>query len=289
MRSILAFILAFGLSLLLVVPAMSQTEDELVAQFLKKTEKIQVKKVGFVVVNGSFGRLNHDNDYNKFTVRVSPLISSVSGGTVGVDKINSSMEFFGGFGYMFSPKTSATIGFDYWLKMGSNQSGDLDLSLVNMNDPNPVYNFDLKSQVQVFAVSGQVDYFVANPPDRDGVLHALALKVGAGTGLYFASWQLWDGFTGFNIETGQPEVVGGSLKGIAPGFNAQAAVEYPVKLGGLVVEGSLRYLYLNFTGMKWYNDNNQEVVATVNNSGTRVNLNMSGPRIQLGLKRYFSW
>lgn len=289
MRSILAFVLALGLSLLLVVPAMSQTEDELVSQFLKKTEKIQIKKVGFVVVNGSFGRLNRDNDYNKFSVRVSPLISSVSGGTVGVDKINDSRQFFGGFGYMFSPKTSATLGFGYWLKMGSNQSGDLDLSLVNLNDPNPVYDFNLKSQVQVFAVSGQMDYYVINPPDRAGVLHALALKVGAGAGVYFASWQLWDGFTGFNIETGQPEVIGGKLTGTAPGFTAQAGVEYPVQLGGLVVEGSLRYLYLNFTGMKWYNDNNQEVVATVNNSGTRVNLNMSGPRIQLGLKRYFSW
>ncbi len=289
MRSILAFFLAIGLSLLLVVPAMSQTEDELVAQFLKKAEKTQVKKVGFVIANGSFGRLNRDNDYNKFSVRVSPLISSVSGGTVGVNRIYDSKELFGGFGLMVSPKTSGMIGFGYWLKMGSKQSGDLDLSLVNLDDPNPVYDFNLKSQVQVYAISAQMDYYVTNPPDRDGILHALAFKVGAGAGFYFANWQLWDGFTGFNIDTGQPEVVGGNLKGNAPGFSAQASMEYPMQLGGLVVEGSLRYLYLNFTGMRWYNDNNEEVVATVNNSGTRVNLNMSGPRVQLGLKRYFSW
>ncbi len=289
MRSILAFFLAIGLSLLLVVPAMAQTEDELVAQFLKKTEKNHVKKVGFVVANGSFGRLNHDNDYNKFSVRVSPLISSVSGGTVGVDRIYDSKELYGGLGLMMSPKTSGTIGFGYWFKMGSEQSGNLDLSLVNLDDPNPVYDFNLKSQVQVYAISGQIDYYVTNPPDRDGILHALAFKVGAGAGFYFANWQLWDGFTGFNIDTGEPEVVGGKLTGSAPGFTAQAAVEYPMQLGGLVVEGSLRYLYLNFTGMRWYNDNNQEVVATVNNSGTRVNLDMSGPRLQLGLKRYFSW
>jgi len=289
MRSILAFILAIGLSLLLVVPAMSQTEDELVAQFLKKAEKARVKKVGFVVVNGSFGRLNRDNDYNKFSVRVSPLISSVGGGTVGVARIYDSQELFGGLGLMVSSKTSGTIGFGYWLKMGSDQAGDLNLSLVNLDDPNPVYDFTLKSQVQVLAVSAQMDYYITNPPDRDGILHALALKVGVGAGFYFANWELWDGFTGFNIDTGEPEVIGGKLKGSAPGFSAQAAMEYPMKLGGLVVEGSLRYLYLNFTGMKWYNDSNQEVVATVNNSGTRVNLNMSGPRVQLGLKRYFAW
>ena len=81
MRSIFAFILVFVLSMLLITPAFAQTEDELVAKFLKKAEKQQVQKVGYIVMNGSLGRLFQDNDYNKFSVRVSPLVSSVTSGS----------------------------------------------------------------------------------------------------------------------------------------------------------------------------------------------------------------
>lgn len=288
MRSLFALILVIGMSLLLTVPALAQSEDELVAQFLKKAEKSKVKKVGFFVVNGSFGRLNRDNDYNKFSVRVTPLISSVDGGAIAVDKINSSYELFGGFGVMVSPKSSASLGFTYWLKMGSSQFGDLNLSLVNMNDPNPLYDFELKSQIQVYGITGNADYYLTAPPDSNGQVNGLSLKVGGGFGYYFAGWELWDGFTGLNLITNQPEVIDGKLKGSAPGVSLQIGAEYPISLGGLVLEGTARYLYLNFTSMKWYNSYNEETVATVNQT-VPVELNLSGPRIHVGLKRYFSW
>jgi hypothetical protein len=289
MRSIFVAFLVISLSLLLVIPAMAQTEDELVAQFLKKTEKKKTKKVGFFIINGSFGRLNRDNDYNKFSVRVTPLITSVDGTTIGVDKIDYSQEFFGGFGFIVSPKSSASIGFAYWLKMGSSQSGDMNLSLVNLNASDPAYDFDLKSEVQVYGIAGNVDYFLTNPPDADGQLTNLSFKIGAGLGYYFANWEVWDGFTGYNLATGEPEVINGELEGQALGVSLQLAAEYPINLGGLVLESSAKYLYLNFTDMKWYNSYNEETVATVNNSGLPVELNLSGPRFQIGLKRYFSW
>lgn len=289
MRSTFTLILVVGLSLLLVAPAIAQTEEELVAKFLKKAEKRQIKKVGYFVVNGSMGRLNRDNDYNKFTTRVSPLILSASGGTEGIEKMEYSHEFFGGFGVKTSAKSAATIGFTYWLKMGSSQVGDFNLSLVNLDDPNDHYGFELNSEIQVYGFSGQVDYYLSNPPDKDGILNTLAFKIGAGLGYYFAQWKLWDGFTGFNLNTATAEVINGELKGSAPGFSAGLSAEYPINLLGLVLETNVRYLYLNFTSMKWYNQYNQETVATVNNSGLRVDLNMSGPRVQMGLKRYFSW
>jgi len=289
MRRIFALTLGVVVSFLLAAPTFAQTEEELVNQFLKKAQRQQIKKVGFLVVNGAWGRLNRDNDYNKFTVRVSPLVSSVDGSTVGIDKLNYSQELFGGFGIMVSPKTSATAGFTYWMKLGSTQTGDLNLSLINMENPDPLYDFDLKSQVQVYGFAGQLDYYLTTPPDPNGNLNNLAFKIGAGAGYYVAQWELWDGFTGFNLSTSEQEVVTGKLTGNAPGFSAQVAAEYPVGLGGLVLEGLARYLYLNFTAMRWYNSNSEEVVATINNSGTRVNLNMSGPRIHLGLKRYFGW
>lgn len=289
MRSILAVFMVIGLSLLLITPAIAQTEDELVAKFLKKAEKRHNQKVGYLVINGSFGRLFQDNDYNKFTTRVSPLVSSISDGNGEIEKINNSYELFGGFGMIASPRTTVELGFTYWLKQGSTRTGDFNLSLVNANDPDDHYGFDLKSEVQIYGFSGSIDYFLSEPPDKEGQLHNLAFKVGGGIGYYFASWKLWDGFTGFNLSTGLPEIISGELTGSAPGFTANVAAEYPIGLGGLVMEGEARYLYLNFTGMNWYNSNNEETVATVNNSGAKVELDMSGPRFQLGLKRYFSW
>lgn len=289
MRSFFLVIMVIGLSLLLITPAFAQTEDELVAKYLNKTEKKQIRKVGFIVVNGSFGRLFRDNDYNKFTVRVNPLLAAVGSTTPTVEKINSSYELFGGFGMISSPKTAAQIGFSYWLKQGSAQTGDFNLSLVNINDPADLYDFNLKSEIQVYGLAGEVHYYLTDTPDKYGKLHNIAFKLGAGFGFYFASWELWDGFTGYNLNTGTPEIIEGKLKGAAPGLKALAGVELPIGLAGLVVEGSAQFQYLNFTGMKWYNSNNEEVVATVNNSGTKVELDMSGPRVQLGLKRYFSW
>ncbi len=290
MRSILTFILVVGISILLITPAFAQTEDELVAKFLKKVEKKHNKKVGYLVFNGSMGRLLQDNDYNKMSVRVSPLVSSLSTtGTGEIKKLNYSYELFGGFGMMATPKTSVEFGMSYWLKQGSSQTGDFNLSLVNLDDPLDHYSFELNSQVQIYGFSGSVDYYLTSPPDKDGVLSQIALKVGGGAGYYFANWELWEGFAGYNLSTSTPETIGGNLSGSAPGFTANLAAEIPVSLAGLVIEGEARYLYLNFTNIKWYNSSNQEVVATVNNSGAKVELDMSGPRFQIGLKRYFSW
>ena len=81
MRSIFVMVLVIGLAILVVAPAMAQTEDELVAQFLQKAKKKHTKNVGYLMLNGSFGRLFQDNDYNKMVTRVSPLVADLSGGT----------------------------------------------------------------------------------------------------------------------------------------------------------------------------------------------------------------
>jgi hypothetical protein len=289
MRSSLTFLFIFVISLLLISPVFAQTEDELVAKYLKKAEKRQIKKVGFVVLNGSIGRLNKDNDYNYFVNKVSPLMSTATGSPVEVDGIFRTTDFYAGFGIVTTQKSSAQIGFNYWLNQGSTQSGDFNLSLVNLNDTGNRLSFELKSQIQIYGVSGLFDYYVMNPPDEDGVLNNFSFKLIGGGGYYFAKWDLWEGLTGHNLNTGAPEDVGGQLSGSALGLTGGVAVEYPINLGGIVVESSLKYLYLNFTGMKWYNSNNEQVTVTYNNSGDKVNLDMSGPRAQFGFKRYFSW
>ena len=289
MRAILVSLLVLTLSLLLVVPAMAQTEDELVAKFLKKAEKQQIKKVGYFVVQGSYGKLSDDNDYNKYASNVSPSLFTSTGESAGIDGIYRSKELFAGFGIMTSPKTSALVGFSYWLKLGSTETGDFNLTLVNVNDTENRSDFDLKSQVQVYGLSSAFSYYLLNQPDRYGHLSSLALKTNFSAGYYFASWDVWEGFTGYNLSAAEQSEVQGNLTGSAPGVTLGLSLEYPTPLAGLVLEGSASYLYLNFTSMKWYNSDNEEHVAIYDADLSRVELDLSGPRANFGLKRYFSW
>jgi hypothetical protein len=283
--------IVFGMifSLLLAGLTMAQSEEELVAKFLNKTEKKQIKKVGFFVVNGSYGKLLTAGDYNNYVHEISPAIAAFNNSDSRVEGIYRSKELFAGFGIMTSSKMAATLGFNYWLRMGSDKTGDYNLSLVNMNDPIDHDNFNLKSEIQIYGFSGGVDYYLLNPPDRDGLLHGLALKVGANGGFYFAKWEVWEGFTGYNLYLESQEIITGKLTGQAPGASISLTTEYPVKLMGLVVEMSAKYQYLNFTKMKWYNDLDHENVVVYGPDQRRVELDLSGPRAQFGLKRYFSW
>lgn len=289
MRCKYFFPLVLGLSLLIAIPAFGQSEDELVARFLKKTETKQAKKIGYVVFSGSYGRLKNVNDYNRFAEGISPLITGLNGSYDHVDGIFRSKEFFVGLGIMGTPKLSLAGGFSYWLKLGRTPVGDYNLSLLSAEDAEDHNGFDLKSEVQVYGFAASVDYYLMNPPDQQGVLRGLAVKALMGGGYYFARWQLWEGFDGYNLAAQETEDITGKLAGAAPGFTVGMAVEYPLRLAGLVVEAAARYQYLNFASMKWYNGNNEETTVVQNGTTERVNLDFSGPRAQFGLKRYFGW
>ncbi|MEZ5359600.1 MAG: hypothetical protein R3F48_12345 [Candidatus Zixiibacteriota bacterium] len=289
MRSFFTYLLVVFLVFVLAVPAMAQTEDELVAKFLKKAEKKQIKKVGYFILQGSYGKLGTNSDYNQFASSVSRYLFSATGESVGIDGIYRSKEFYLGFGLMTSQKTSASVGISYWLKMGSSDNGDYNLTLVNSNDMENRTDFDLKSEVQIYGLSSGFSYYLLNAPDKEGVLHNFALKTNISGGFYFASWNLWEGYTGYNLSTSTSEDIAGKLTGSAPGLSVGLSMEYPTPLMGLVLEGSASYFYLNFSKMKWYNDNNEENVVVYNNDADRVELDFSGPRANFGLKRYFSW
>lgn len=289
MRSFFAYILVSFLVLVLAVPAMAQTEDELVAKFLKKAEKKQIKKVGYFILEGSYGKLGTNSDYNEFASGVSRYLFSSSGESVGIDGIYRSKEIYAGFGLMTNPKMAASVGLSYWLKMGSSENGDYNLTLVNASDTDDRSDFDLKSEVQVYGFSSGFHYYLMNTPDKFGKLHNIAVKANMTAGYYFASWELWEGYTGYNLSTNSGSDIGGKLTGSAPGVSLGLSLEYPTPLAGLVLEGSASYFYLNFSKMKWYNDNNEENVVVYNNDADRVELDFSGPRANFGLKRYFSW
>lgn len=277
------------LSILLAVPVMAQTEDELVARFIRKTERKQKKKVGFIVFDGSYGKLANGSSYNNFARSTSPLISSSDGSSTAIDGIYRSKEFFLGFGMMTSPRTSVIIGANYWLKLGSSNTGTFNLSLTNPDDLVDHAGFDLKSEIQVYGMSTRFNYYLLNQPTRTGVLEKVALKLGLGGGYYFARWNIWEGYSGYNVSTSQPEVINGRLSGSSLGFTAGLSAEAPLGFGGLVFEASAKYHYLNFSKMKWYNSNNEETVVAAVNSSDRIDLDFSGPRAQFGFRRYFNW
>lgn len=289
MRCKCLFPIVLGLSLLLAVPAFSQTEDEIIARFLKKTETKHKTQLGYVVVNGSYGRLKNMNDYNRFAEGLSPFITGLNGSYDHIDGIFRSKEFYGGLGMMVSRKVALTGGFSYWLKMGNTPVGDYDLSSAFPADTQAHDAFELKSEVQVYGFSADLNYYLVNPPDNQGILRAIAVKLSVGGGYYFAKWSLWQGYLGYNLSNQSYDEIGGKLSGTAPGITAGVSFEFPLKLAGLVMEGAARYQYLNFGNMKWYNGESQETVVVHLGSEERVKLDFSGPRAQFGLKRYFSW
>ena len=270
----------------LTVPAFAQTEKEIVSQYLQKYEKERIKKIGFLVLNGSYGRLNPENDYNNFALRQSSLITDLSGGTEELERVYRSKELFLGFGMMVAKKSAVTVGLNYWLKMGSSNVGDYNISL-NLSTAEDEYDYELKSEVRVYGFSAHFDQYLINAPDNSGYLNGFALKAGLGVGYYFANWELWDGFAGYNETTGEPEIVNGNLDGSTLGFTVGLSGEMPLPVAGLILEASAKYLYLNFGNVTWYNSNDEEVVAQFYDE--QVELDLSGPRAQIGFKRYFAW
>ncbi|MCK5125490.1 MAG: hypothetical protein KAR42_04480 [candidate division Zixibacteria bacterium] len=289
MRLLFTYILVSFLVVLFAAPIAAQTEDELVAKFLYKAEKKQMKKVGYFVLQGSYGKLGNNSDYNKFVNDVSPNLYTATGQSAGIDGIYRSKEIYAGFGLMVNQKSAAMVGISYWLRMGSDETGDFNLTLVNSNDIADRTDFDLKSQVQIYGFSSSFNYYLVNSPDRYGVLHGIAVKTNLNAGFYFAKWDIWEGYTGYNLNTSTGNEIEGKLTGSAPGVSLGLSLEYPTPLAGLVVEGSASYLYLNFAKMKWYNSSNEEHVIVQGLENERVELDFSGPRANFGLKRYFSW
>lgn len=289
MRSKLFILISLLIGLFLAGSIQAQTEEELVARFLKKADKHHVKKVGFITFSGSYGKLSTVSDYNQFAIKTSPNIVNI--GTEGrlVEGIYRSKEFNLAMGVMTSPKTSMEFGVAYWLKLGSNNVGNYNLSQVNYLDSVNHTGFELESKVQVFGITGNLNYFLFNNPDRDGTLHGSALKLGFGAGYYFARWNLWEGYSSYNLNSSVQQALTGKLSGSSIGLTASLGGEIPLKMGGIVIEGAVKYLYLNFAKMKWYNSNNEENVVTYNSDNDRVELDLSGGRVHFGLKRYFSW
>lgn len=275
-----------GLALVAFVAANTaraqETEDEIVQRYMQQAVSKQTHKAGWASINFSVDRINRQNDYNDFATLES---ANLTNGTFGW--VEQGFAFGVDFGMMVKNRFAWSVGGEYWLKMGdelpANDSYYLQSSGTNVT-ANP------KSQMQVYGISTSLHYYVLNPPKPVTLLNALSVRVGGSVGFYSVSWDLWPEYENLNLSTSEPVNINTTYKGTAPGFSAGLGVEYPLNVFNLAISSEASYLYLNFTNVAWYNSQDQEIVASVDGTKNgRVDLDFSGIRGKVELRKYFSW
>jgi hypothetical protein len=258
----------------------TETEQDIINRFLKKTEAKHVKKISWIAANFTLNRINRDNDYNKFANYSSTHFSNTNLPWIGEAK-SLGIEL----GLLFGKKFAWSVGGEYWFKMGTNQTG-----LFNYTPPNasPSVVDNLISEVTVWGVSSAVQYYIYNPPSKSNLLTRLAVRVGGSIGYYQAQWDLWDEYQNLNLATSAPTGTNTTFKGSAPAFSIITGVDYPLPFLDMALGIDVSYLYLNFSNVAWYNQSSEEIVATYNGaSDGRVDLGLSGVRGKVELKRFF--
>ena len=263
-------------------PAPQTKEQEMVSSFVNRVEKKHQKKLGFVSGYYTVDRINKDNDYNKFASYQNQYLG---GGQLSA--LNTASAIGLNFGMHINPKMAWNIGGEYWLKFGDNLPGTYTY------DPpasGAVAITNLQSEIKVYGFNAGLTYYLLNPPTYTQQLTNVAVRTGFSAGFYSVSWDVFPQVENLNLSTSAPAGANTTYKGSAPSFSAHLGIDYPVKFGNLVLGFDGSYQYLNFTNVAWYNSQDQEVVASY--SGTsdgRVDLQLSGFRGRIELKRYFGW
>lgn len=282
MRPRIVFLSLLAILLLGCSLATAETEQEIIDRFLQKTVAKHVTKLGWASVNFSFDRINRHNDYNDFVIVENTKLSNgafswnESGLAIGAD-----------FGMIFRKRFAWSVGGEYWLKMGEQlPAGDTYLQL----STNTTVPADPKSELQVFGVTTSLQYYLINAPSVGNKLSKYSVRLSGTVGYYMASWDLWPEYENLNLSTSVPAGDNATYKGTAPGFSFGLGVDYPLGFAGLGLAMDASYLYLNFGNVAWYNDNNEEIVASIDGTPDgRVDLALSGVRGKVEIKRFFNW
>lgn len=263
--------------------AFAQNEDEIVASYMHKAQKKYKTKVGFFSASLSFNDLKNENGFNRFSDYANSQV------TPGSPLANAwhSYQLNANFGMMLNRDVLFKLGFDYWLSMGSEKTGDYTMSVAPVGAQT---DFNMKSKVQVLGFSIGTDYYLTNPPDKYGIIHALALRVGVSGGFYMAKWNVWEGLTSFNLATSSFEANRDPLKDNSLGFTVMAGVDFPAPVWDLLIGFDAGYQYLNFDDIKSYNTVGEELYLSATAGGTdKLTLDLSGLRAKIELKKFFSW
>ena len=276
--------LAIVAAAILAQPVAAQlTEQEIIDQYMKKSNQIQEQHKKLYWLSGSYAlnRINKNNDYNDFAIYTSAQFPTTQ--INWLDKANS----FGlEFGWMFKKKLALTIGGEYWMKLGQNESGNF---AYNPPSGNTTVT-ELISEIKVYGLTSVLHFYLTNPPSAGNHLTNLAIKVGAGIGFYQVSWDVWDEYQNINLSSSLPAAINATFKDSNIGLSLSAGAEYPLNFGSMSLGVDVNYLYLNFNNVAWYNSQDQEVVASyAGNIESRVDLGLSGVRGRIELKKFFNW
>ena len=282
MRSKVFLLAIVALLALAFQPVLAQTsEDEIVNRYLEAARKKQIRKLGWLAVNFGVNRINRNNDYNRFVsyensrftgadwqwLNVAPI--------VGVD-----------FGVMLSRRFAWNLGGEYWFNFGQKLTGTYTYN----TGGTPVQVTDPESKLTVWGAYTGVQYYLLNPPSVRERLTRTALRVGGSVGWYTVAWDLWPEYANLNLSTSTSTGVNTTYKDNAPALTINLGADHPLGFYGLVLSADVDYLYLNFDRVAWYNSIDQEVVATwAGTPDTRVDLNFSGVRGRIQVKRFINW
>lgn len=257
----------------------AETEDEIVNKYLNRLEKKHVKKVSWISGSFNFHRINRDNDYNKFANYESNNLTGGEFSWLG-DGFNFGLDM----GVIFNRRFAWSVGGEYWMQMGEELSGTYSYLPTATTLENP------KSEIKLYGISTGLQYYLMNPPTEDGILNGLAVRAGGTVGFYQVSWDLWSEYENLNLATNSSTGNNTTFKDNSAGFSFGMGIDYPLNFLKMNVGVDFNYLYLNFDNVAWYNQVDDEVVATYDGtSDGRVDLGFSGFKGKVEIKRFFSW
>jgi hypothetical protein len=274
--------------LLLPLTLKAATEDEMVQQFFNKHEEVtkrQIMLAPFFTL--SYGKVNPDG-YHNFTSETNKYIKAVNTqdatALAGIYRITS---FEGGMSVLIN-RGQISFGIDYWLTNGSAKTGDFEIYYdLTTGAHDDITDFTLRSQVKVWGIFLDYQYFIHNRPIPGTGLNKLAAKIGGGLGYYGASWNLWDGFGGYIQDTGEWYELTDNLKGSGPGFHISAGFEYPA-FKGIVLAADAKYVWLKFDKLSKPITPTFELYLVRSDTGEPIDMDFSGPRLNLSIKHYFT-
>ncbi len=276
--------LGFGILMIAVLAITGSAQDrrpaelpDLVEQYLSGAEERQTDKLGWFSVNGSLNRVFQDNDYNSFLEAQNSIVQT--GGTYST--FTYAPSFGIDFGIMLNDRFGLGLGGDFWLKIGGDVDGPMTTTSELIEAPT--------SNVSVIGFRAGVQYYLLNPPTPDRFLEGMAVKAISSIGFYSASWEFVGPSNTLNLATEIAEAPAEEFQDSKPAFELGIGVDYPFAKGW-GVSFSSSYLYLNFTDVSWYNDADEEIVASFNGTESgRVDLDFSGFRGRLEITKFFAW
>jgi hypothetical protein len=274
--------------LLLPLSLKAGTEEEMVQKFLAQHQETTKRHVMIApYFSFSYGKVN-PSGYHNFTGETNKYIQAVgSTDATALASVHRITSFEGGMSLLIN-RGLISVAFDYWMTVGSAKQGDFivytDLIAGTYED---VDNFTLQSEIKVWGVYLNYQYFLHNPPVPEVGLNGLAARLGAGIGYYGAYWSLWDGFGGYIQGTDEYYELTDNLSGSGPGFHLSAGIEYPA-FKGLVLAADAKYLWLNFEKLSKRIDRENELYLVHSETLEPIEIDFSGPRLNLSIKHYFT-